>query len=593
MIIPIAPRRFRMLILVIAACLLAGIARAEEKPRIDWQPWSDGIFKQAAAQHKLVLLDLEAVWCHWCHVMDDVTYSEPRVIALIRENYIAVRVDQDSRPDLANRYENYGWPATILYKWDGTELAKRRGYIPPMPMASMLRAFADDPTPGPSVEPETSMTEAAGDFLSKDQITAMVSRFTSAYDSKQGGWGDAQKYLDWDNLEYCLTSGTPQMDAMAQQTLTAGLHLIDPVWGGVDQYSLDGDWVHPHYEKIMPYQAETMRIYAMAASLWHQPQWLAPAEKIHGFLKTFLTSPDGAFYTSQDADPPGGMEALAYFGLDDAARRKAGVPRIDRHLYARENGLAITGLAALYAANGDPAALAEARRAAVWMLAHRALPGGGFSHDAHDAAGPYLADTLEMGRAFLALYKVTAERPWLAHAEAAADFISGKFSAPEGFATSATAPGAALKPVPETDENITLARFANLLAHYTGNAAYHAMAAHAMRYLASPSVVKSRGFTVAGILLANRNLSTEPTHITIVGAKDDPTARALFATALRDAPPYVRLEWYDRKEGPLPHADVEYPSLPIATAFLCAGNACSSPIRAPDALARKLEMSAH
>ena len=101
-------RRFQILTLVFAASLLTCPARAKETPKIDWQPWSDGVFKQAAAQHKLVLLDLEAVWCHWCHVMDDTTYSDPRVIALIRSKYIAVRVDQDSRPDLANRYEDYG-----------------------------------------------------------------------------------------------------------------------------------------------------------------------------------------------------------------------------------------------------------------------------------------------------------------------------------------------------------------------------------------------------------------------------------------------------------------------------------------------------
>jgi uncharacterized protein YyaL (SSP411 family) len=589
--ISIAPRRARVLQIILALCLPVCHTLAREKQGIDWQPWSDAVFKQAAAEHKLVLLDLEAVWCHWCHVMDDTTYSDPRVIALIRDHYIAVRVDQDSRPDLANRYENYGWPATILFKWDGSELARRRGYIPPVPMGSMLQAFIDDPTPGPSVQPEMPIAPATGDALSKDQFAAMLAHFSSAYDPKNAGWGDGMKYLDWDNLEYCLTSGTPQLEEMAQQTLTAGLNLIDPVWGGVDQYSVGGDWVHPHYEKIMPYQAGTMRVYAMAASLWHQPQWLAPAEKIHHFLTTFLTSPEGAFYTSQDADPPSGMEASKFFSLDDAARRKAGVPRIDRHIYARENGLAITGLVSLYAANGDEDALAEAHRSATWVLGHRALPGGGFSHDAHESAGPYLADTLEMGRAFLALYAVTAERQWLTHAEAAADFIRKNFGAPEGFATSAA--GGTLKPLPEMDENVTLARFANLLGYYTGDAGYHAMARHAMRYLSSPSVIRAQGFSVAGILLANRDLGTEPTHVAIVGSKEDPAARTLFTAALRNAPPYTRLEWYDRKEGPLPHPDVEYPVLPVATAFLCAESACSSPIRAPEALARRLEMPGH
>jgi uncharacterized protein YyaL (SSP411 family) len=583
---------FAILRFATAAVIFAGASRADEKPAIPWRPWSDGVFKQAAAEHKLVLLDLEAVWCHWCHVMDALTYSEPRVIELIRRGYIPVRVDQDARPDLANRYEDYGWPATVIFKWDGSELAKRRGYIPPMPMASMLQAFINDPTPGPSVEAEPSLMPAAKGALSDSQVGAMRNRFMDAYDWKRGGWGSGQKFLDWDDLEYCLSAGPAgdtQAEAMARQTLTDGLKLIDPVWGGVDQYSIGGDWEHPHYEKIMPFQAETIRIYATAASLWHEPQWLGPAEKIHGYLKLFLTSPEGAVYTSQNADPPGGEEALQYFALDDAGRRKAGVPRVDRHIYSSDNGLAITGLASLYAASGDALTLADARRAADWVIAHRASPGGGFRHDAQDSAGPYLADTLEMGRAFLALYRVTAERLWLARAEAAADFINARFRAQDGFAT-AVPTDAALEPEPETDENVTLARFANLLAHYTGKDIYKAMADHAMRYLASPTVVAQQGYAVAGILLASRELATEPTHIAIVGSKEDPAGRALFTAALRDAPPYARLEWYDPKEGPLPNTDVDYPTLASATAFLCNGNACSSPIHTPDALARKLAM---
>jgi len=586
----IRSRSTTILALAGAAFLTASPARAAETATIQWQPWSDSVFQQARAQHKLVLLDLEAVWCHWCHVMDTVTYADPAVIALIRSKYIAVRVDQDSRPDLASRYEDYGWPATILFKWDASELARRRGYIPPGPMASMLQAFIDDPTPGPSVQPGESPVAAPEAAVSQAQVTAMRSAFAAAYDSKLGGWGDILKSLDWDALEYSSTGGAgdPAMREMARQTLTAGLKLIDPVWGGVDQYSVNGDWDHPHYEKIMPYQAETMRVLAIAASVWHEPQWLAPARKIHGYLKTFLTSPEGAFYTSQDADATPGKESDAYFALGDAARRRQGLPHVDSHVYARENGLAITGLAALYAAGGDPSALADARTAAEWILAHRALPGGGFSHDAHDSAGPYLADTLQMGRAFLALYKVTAERPWLARAEAAADFINDHFRAPVGFATAATAPTTTLPPAPEADENVTVVRFTNMLAHYSGGAAYTAMADHAMRYLAAPAVVKQQGFSVAGILLANGELSTEPVHITVVGAKADPAARALFSAALASAPTYARIDWFDRTEGPPPNTDVEYPSLPIAAAYLCTGNSCSSPSRTPASLTQKL-----
>lgn len=581
------------LVLIIGLLGFAFPSRGAKPKGIDWQPWSEDIFQRAAAEQKLVLLDLGAVWCHWCHVMDEETYADAEVMSFLRKRYIAVRVDQDTRPDLANRYEDYGWPATIIFKWDGTELAKRRGYIPPKRMAGMLEAFIEDPTPGPSIEAEPAWTPAAGSALTDAQRQSMRAAFIDAYDAERGGWGGAHKYLNWDAIEYCLTegaAGNAAMEKRARQTLAAGLQLIDPVWGGVYQYSTDGDWVHPHFEKIMPFQAENLRVFALAATYWRESRWIVSAETIRSYLREFLTSSEGAFYTSQDADLVPGEHSAEYFALDDTGRRKLGIPRVDRHCYARENGLAITGLAALYAATGNEATLTEARRAAEWTMENRALPDGGFRHDEKDAAGPYLADTLAMGRAFLALYTVTAERPWLVRAEAAAAFIDANFRATGGFAT-ASARGSALPTKPQTDENIAIVRFANLLHHHSGNPSHRSMAEHAMRWLASPTIVEQQGYGVGGILLADRELRTEPAHVTVVGSKSDPAARALFAAALRGAPASARVEWWDPAEGPLPRADVKFPTVSDPAAFLCAGGACSVPLRTPEQLAGRLMRS--
>src|SRR5437762_14095804 len=91
------------------------------KPAIKWVAWNDSVFARAKREHRFVLLDLEAVWCHWCHVMDETTYADPKVAALIHARYIEVKVDQDSRPDLSNRYEDYGWPATVVFNENGGE----------------------------------------------------------------------------------------------------------------------------------------------------------------------------------------------------------------------------------------------------------------------------------------------------------------------------------------------------------------------------------------------------------------------------------------------------------------------------------------
>ena len=107
-----------------------------------------------------------------------------------------------------------------------------------------------------------------------------------------------------------------------------------------------------------------------------------------------------------------------------------------------------------------------------------------------------------------------------------------------------------------------------------------------MRFLAAPAVVERQGFGTAGLLLADRELRTEPAHLTIVGGKDDPAARALFAAALRAAPPMARIEGFDAREGALPRTAVEYPHLDTATAFLCANGRCSRPLTTPEKIAR-------
>jgi uncharacterized protein YyaL (SSP411 family) len=549
------------------------------QPAIVLEKWSDDIFERAKRENKFVLLDLEAVWCHWCHVMDETTYRDDAVVKLMRDRYIAVRVDQDSRPDLSNRYEDYGWPATIVFAADGSEIVKRQGYLPPRQMASMLKAIIDDPTPGPSVRPVEPITAAAGAALPAALREQLITQVRDAYDHKQGGWGldGGHKFIDADVIEFCLASGDAKLRAMARQTLSAGQKLIDPAWGGVYQYSTDGDWDHPHFEKIMSYQADDLRTYARASVALAEREFLKSAWEIHHFLRTFLMSPDGAFYTSQDADLVPGEHSAEYFALPDAGRRKLGVPRVDTHVYARENGWVIEALVALYGVTGDESALAEAIRAAQWIITHRSLDGGGFRHDERDAAGPYLGDTLAMGRAFLVLHAATAQRAWLSRAEAAATFIGASFGGgPAGYAT-AVASGPH-PPLPQIDENVSLARFANLLHAYTGKPEYRAIAERAMKYLASPQVAGRRRWMVGGILLADRERAAEPLHLVVVGKKDDPVAAALYRAALTFPSGYKRVEWYDRGEGPLARMDAEYPELGKPAAFLCAGGVCSSPM---------------
>lgn len=574
------------------------------KESLDWVGWSDGVFEQARRENRFVLLDLEAIWCHWCHVMAETTYRDPEVVRLLRARYITVRVDQDARPDLSNRYEDYGWPATVVFDGKGQEIVKRQGYLPPAEMASMLQAIIDDPTPGPSVTREEAI-EYSSTAVSASLRAMLEKDYLAGFDAKEGGWGFGHKFLDWDSVELALVRakrGDAKAERMARQTLAGEERLVDPVWGGVFQYSTDGVWTNPHFEKIMSMQAENLRIFSLAAAQLQDAAALKAARDIHRYLTTFLLSPSGAFYTSQDADLVQGEHSAAYFRLSDAARRRKGVPRVDTHTYARENGWVAAALAAFYSATGDVKALAEARRAVAWVEANRALPGGGFRHDAKDAAGPYLGDSIALARAYLALYGATGERALLAHAEDTMRFIEHNFPAASaggegkrlasamslaGYLTSKTSTDRAYAPRPQRDENVMVARAANLLFYFTGNAEYQRMAGEAMRFLAAPAVAQR--LPVASTLLVDYELSRPPLHLTIVGHKDDPAAQALFQAALRYPVSYKRLEWWDTREGRLPNPDVQYPELSQAAAFICTSRTCSPPIFKPELLAARVD----
>src|SRR4029453_9762551 len=294
-----------------------------------------GLFEKARRENKFILLDLEAVWCHWCHVMEETTYRDSKVLSLLQSRYLPVKVDQDSRPDLANRYLNYGGPATVIFDPDGTEIVKRRGYIEPEAMGRLLEAVLKDPSPEKDSVQDSSR-EIFNPVLADSLRKELETRHRASYDEALGGLKNEQKFLDRDAAEYALLlarEGDKGEEARARQTLRAVEGLIDPVWGGVYQYSTHGDWKHPHYEKLTIRQGEYLRIYALAYSLFRDPKDLKAALDIERYLKTFQRGPGGAFCASQDADLKPGEKSHEYFALGDGERRARGLPRVDPNFY--------------------------------------------------------------------------------------------------------------------------------------------------------------------------------------------------------------------------------------------------------------------
>ncbi|MBI1861638.1 MAG: thioredoxin domain-containing protein [Deltaproteobacteria bacterium] len=563
---------------------------------LNWIDWTPGLFQKATAEKKLVILDLEAIWCHWCHVMDEKTYHDPKVAAFLDKNFITVKVDQDSRPDLSKRYSDYGWPATILFDSHGKELAKRAGFIEPGRMLALIEGLVKDPKPEESTPDRVLIAESPflGDALKK---SALENHFAQ-YDAKQDGFGRTHKFLFGNSDELMLRRawrGEALDKTRGKNTLLRALALIDPVWGGGYQYSVH-TWKEPHFEKIAETQYRNLLLYSTGYLLYHEPKFLKAASEVHRYVTTFLQGPDGAFYTSQDADLVKGEHSDGFFKLSDKDRRAKGMPSIDKHQYARENGLFISGLCAFSTASGDARATKQATQTARWALSQRSLGNGGFRHDEKDSAGPYLADTLEMGRGFLALYQVTGEREWLSHARAAADFLKTTFSYRSGdkvvgFQTTARSVASELPDMPDKDQNIKIARFTNLLSRYTGKKEYREMAEQAMRFLATKEVALET--PTAGVILTDMELGDDPVHLTVTGKKSDPAAQELFLQANRYPMTYKRIEWLDAAEGPLPNADVPYPQLKTAAVFACVKGRCSLPIQSVKELHAKVDKLYH
>ncbi len=589
----------RVVKLWLAAGFLAFCANtvpAQAAEPLTWRGWGPELFQQKSGDQRLVILDLEAVWCHWCHVMEQTTYQDAKVTSLLKSKFITVRVDQDANPDLSNRYGDWGWPATIIFGAKGEELIKRRGYLDPQEMTALLEAVIKDPTPGPSASQEAAALPADNPILSKEQRAELIERSTGAFDKKYGGWGDGQKFIDADAMDHLLASaskGDAAASDAARKTFDAALHIIDSQWGGIYQYSDQPDWLSPHYEKIMWYQANGLRQFSAASTLWHDANYRTAADNIYRYLSTKLQGPDGAFYTSQDADVDADLPGKKFYALNSSGREKLGrEPRIDTHVYARENGWAISGITAYANAAGDASALAAAEKAAQFIITKRKRADGGFNHGDSDRGGPYLGDTLAMGQALLDLYAATGNRTWLNEADAAGDFIAKNFIDPKGgFLTTLTpegSVGAFLNPAKAIDEQTAATRFANALHRYLGTAAYRTLAEHGMRYLASKDLL-DRGGMMPGILLADAEVSFEPTHITVVGPKTDANAQALHAAAVRTGVFYKRVDWWDRSEGALKNPDVTYPELDQPAAFLCTNRICSLPAFTADDLNAALQ----
>ena len=300
---------------------------------VDWHEWGEEAFAHARAEGKPILLDIGAVWCHWCHVIDRESYENPQLAAIINENYVPVKVDRDERPDVDSRYQaavsamtgQGGWPLTAFLTPDGKPFFGGT-YFPPedamnrpgfrrilLSVAEAFRTRRDEVDKTVKVlEEAVSKAEAfqgAKANFDPGAASAMIDSITSMFDPRNGGFGQAPKFPHAAAIDLLLeryqTSREPMLLAVAEKTLVnmALGGVYDQLAGGFHRYSVDERWLVPHFEKMSYDNSELLKNYLHGFQVTGRPLFREIAVGIIHWVDEVLSDRErGGFYASQDAD---------------------------------------------------------------------------------------------------------------------------------------------------------------------------------------------------------------------------------------------------------------------------------------------------
>ena len=319
----------------------AYLRSASEQP-IEWHPWGEEAFALAKRTGRPVLLDIGASWCHWCHVMDEGTYSDGEVAHLLQQHFVAVKVDRDQHPEVDRRYQRQvgtltgegGWPLTAFLTPDGAAFFGGT-YFPPADglgrpgfrrvLKEIARLWREEP------ERIRENTRAVRESLhrlaevrsgpagSLDQFVASVrGDVLSAFDPVHGGFGSAPKFphptaigfLLWDSFARRFESSADRARETLARMADGGVY--DQVGGGFHRYSVDEGWHIPHFEKMAVDNAALIAAYVEGMQRFGEPRFEEILRGTVGWVRETLEEPGGGFGASQDADNAPGDDGSYY-----------------------------------------------------------------------------------------------------------------------------------------------------------------------------------------------------------------------------------------------------------------------------------------
>jgi uncharacterized protein YyaL (SSP411 family) len=319
----------------LAASTSAYLLSAAHQP-VHWYPWGDAAFAAARKLDRPVRLDIGAVWCHWCHVMDGESYEDPVLAGFLNQQFICIKVDRDERPDVDARYQRAvqaltrqgGWPLTAFLTPDG-EVFYGGTYFPPdgahgrpgfrTVLESVLEAYrarrdqVDRQAEAIRRVVSEDLDEAAPGDPAPRLLESAVEQMTRVFDPVNGGFGSSPKFPHPGAMLLLLHHWFDQPETTTRRMLDRTLEgmalggVYDQLGGGFHRYSVDAEWIVPHFEKMSYDNSELLRAYLEAYALFGTELYGETARGIVRWVRTVMADPAGGYATSQDAD----------VGLDD------------------------------------------------------------------------------------------------------------------------------------------------------------------------------------------------------------------------------------------------------------------------------------
>ncbi|MBI2130769.1 thioredoxin domain-containing protein [Candidatus Woesearchaeota archaeon] len=407
-----------------------------DKDKINWLGWNRDSFEKSRSENKPILLNLTAVWCHWCHVIKVTTYSDDEVAAVINREFVPIKVCIDQRPDIRDRYNMGGFPSTVFLDSDGNIIAGET-YVPPGRMKAMLNTIRSlyDKKDFKVNKPEQVQEEKPSVELNEGMAREILVSIEDNQDSYYGGFGLQPKFPHPDVIDFLFSyyNRTKQkkyldMALKALDWMHGGIY--DLIEGGFFRYSVTQDWKTPHYEKMLDTNAGLLRNCISAFSITNNEKYKKIAEGIIEYVNKNLKNEDGGFYGSQDADEE-------YYQQNEEKRNTMKKPLVEKTIYTDWSSMMISSYILAYKATGKKELLDFALKSIEFQIGNLYQKERGMFHyfDGKLNENGLLSDNIYFMNALLDAFEAAQNEKYLRLAEELSNFITKNFhdSGNEGF----------------------------------------------------------------------------------------------------------------------------------------------------------------